>query len=243
MTFAELLEEVLENISLHPKGNTVQRGDIKRLMNLAMREISLRVGIPTLYVDVPNSGTTTGSFTLPVRFHPEGIKRVELVEVADSDIGWEWVKNQEIPIMSVATANDLYGSWENDDDAPYCGPPFLVYSPANPDAGFRPVGFNEASYRFLVHAVPVDMSADSDEPFAVLDYCEDPPVRRSGAMPAYHRILAHHATYEVLQRLGDERWQAFYARYRDMQMEMYSQVEPVTVYLPGRSGAWRGLDG
>lgn len=243
MTYAELIEEVLENIGLNPNAHKIQRGEIRRIMNLASREISLRVGIPTLYVDVPSSGTTSGSFTLPVRYHPEGIRRVELVEVADSDIGWDFVQNQEIPIMSVAQANDLYPTWENDEGYEYEGPPFLVYSPANPDAGFRPVGFNEASYRFLVHAVPAEMTEDTHEPFAVLDYCEDPPVRRGGAMPAYHRILAHHATYELLQRLGDPRWEAFFARYRQMELEMYSQVEPVTVYLPGRSGAWRGLNG
>lgn len=230
MTFSELLEEVMGNVSLAPNGQRVQRAEAKRLMNLAMREISLRLGIPTLYVVVP---TTAGAFQLPLRVHPEGVKYAEVVEVEDGEYGVESMRNQRIPIMSIREANEFYPRWEDDEDAPYCGPAFLVHSAAQPDTGFRPVGLTSASYRFYVHANPEPMVEDSDEPFAVIECdSEGNESRRPGAMPAYHRVLAHHVSYELLQRLGSEQWQAFYARYREMEAEMFSQVQPTTVYLP-----------
>ena len=57
MTFAELIEEVQENVSLTPGADRIQRGEIKRLLNLAMREISMTVGVPILYLRVPSDGT------------------------------------------------------------------------------------------------------------------------------------------------------------------------------------------
>lgn len=234
MTFAELIEDVHENVSLAQGGAAVVRGEIKRLMNLKMREVSLEVGIPTLYVDVPSTGFVTGRFQMPVRFHPEGIKYAEVVEVSEGTTSaTEQMKNQEIPLLTVQEANEFHPTWEDDEDVPYYGPPFLVWSPAAPDEGVRPVGIVSASYRFLVHAVPEPMTDDDHEPFSVLDYCDpDNPIRRPGAMPAYHRVLAHFVSHELLQRIGDERWQAYFARYRDMKMEMYSQVQPVNVYMP-----------
>lgn len=233
MTFAELIEEVRETIDLHPESDKIQNGEIKRLLNLKMREVSLEVGVPTLYVDVPSTGYVTGRFQMPVRFHPEGIKYAEVVEVsaattATADL-WE---NRELAILSVAEANRFHPKWEDDATEEYSGIPFLIWNPAAPDEGIRPVGITSASYRFLVHAVPAEMTDDDHEPFAVLDYCEDPPIRRSGAMPGYHRILSHFVNHELLQRLGDQRWQAYYARYTQMRDQMYSQIQPPTAYLP-----------
>lgn len=233
MTFAELIEDVRENSALLDDDDRVQNGEIKRLLNLSMREISLTVGVPTLYVDVPATGYVTGRFQLPVRFHPEGIKYAEVVEVsASNNTSAETWRNREISILSVAEANRFHPTWENDAGYEYMGIPFLAWSPAAPDEGIQQVGIISAQYRFLIHAVPEPMTEDDHEPFAVLDYCEDPPVRRPGAMPSYHRILAHFVTHEILQRLGDDRWQAYYARYQQMRSEMFSQVQPATAYLP-----------
>lgn len=240
MTLAELIEEVTENVALHPQGHRIVPGEILRLLNLAQREISVRIGIPQLYLDVPTSGFITGAFALPTRIHPEGIKYAEVVEVSDGMFGTEEWRNHKIDILSVAEANRFHPRWEEDDDATYCGPAFLVWSPASPDAGIRPVGITTAKYRFLVYAVPLPMEADTDEPFAVLECDADGnESRRPGAGPAYHRLLAHHVTYELLQRLGDERWQAFYARYRDLEAELFSQVMPVPTFLPSDARTWR----
>lgn len=231
MNFSELLEEVMENVSLSAGGSHIQRGEVKRLLNLAQREISLRVGIPQVSAFVPTTGVITGPFALPMRFHPEGQMRVEIFEGELSN-GHE-VMGREIPVLSPAQIMEsrLYDRWDQDD---YCGPAFIRHSVADPDAGFTPVGIESARYRFTVQAVPEDMVENSDEPFSVLDWCEDPPIRRPGAAPGFHRILAHHVTYELLQRIGDERWQGFFARFREMQLEMYASVSPITVYLPGR---------
>lgn len=238
MTLAELIEDVLENVSSHPKAEQVTRGEIKRLLNLAMREVSVLVGAPQLLVTVPSSGLISGPFQLPNRFRADGPMRAEVIEGYDTR-GLE-MRERALPIYSPATAQEFHPRWEVEPDE-YCGPPFLVYSAAMPDAGFTPVGVEEARYRFLVHAVPEEMVEDSDEPFSVLDYCEEPPVRRPGAMPDYHRVLAHYASYELLQRWGDERWQAFYARYTKMQQELFARVSPTHVYLPGyRPGVSRG---
>ena len=233
MTFAELLEEVRETIDLHPRADQVKNGEIKRLMNLAMREISLEIGVPTLYVDVPSSGYVTGRFQLPVRFHPEGIKYAEVVEVSEgTTASAEAWKNREIAMLNIAEANTFHPSWEDDVDDEYSDIPFLIWSPGAPEEGIRPVGITSASYRFLVHAVPEPMTEDDHEPFAVLDYCTDPPTRRPGAMPSFHRILSHFVSHELLQRLGDDRWQAYYARYQQARDQMYSHIQPATVYLP-----------
>jgi len=229
VTFAELLEEVVENIGVTGAAGAVQRGEMKRLLNLAMREISLRVGVPLMNVVVPGTGVVSAPFTLPVRFHAEGLKRAVVV-IGETTTGRE-LREFEVPIYSPGTAVTFHPKWRDED---YCGPPFLVYTPADATAGFMPVGIAEAQYRFLVQAVPPDMVEPSDEPFAVLDVCEEPPVRLPGAMPGYHRVLAHHVSYELLQRIGDERWQAFYARYREMELELFSQATPMTQYIPGR---------
>lgn len=230
MTFAELTEDVLENLGSTQGHETIARGEVKRRLNLAMREVSLHVGIPTIYVDVPTTGMITGAFQMPVTVHPEGIKYAEVVEVGEATSPVESRENFEIAILSVAEANMFHPKWEDDD---YCDVPFLRWSPANPDAGILPVGITTASYRFLVHANPNPMVDDTDEPFSVLDYCDpDAPVLRAGAMPAYHRVLAHFVSHELLQRLGDQKWQAYYARYQEMRAEMYSQVQPVDFYYP-----------
>jgi hypothetical protein len=230
MTLAELTEEVLENVALSPGGDKIQRGEVKRLLNLAMREVSLAVGVPTLYIDVPSVGFVTGRFAMPNRFHPEGIKYAEVVEVASAvSNATERMRNQEIAILSVQEANEFHPRWEDSD---YQGVPFLIYSPAGLNEGFRQVGITTAKYRFLVHAVPSEMIDDTDEPFAILDYCEDPPIRRPGAMPAFHRVLAHFVSHELLQRIGDQRWQAYLARYELMRQEMFSDLQPVDVYMP-----------
>lgn len=231
MTFDELLEEVMENVSLKPGGDAIQRGEVKRLLNLAQREISLRTGIPQVTTTVPSTGVIAGPFRLPMRFHPEGQLRVELIE-GELANGHE-VRERELLVLTPAMMLEsrLYENWDSDD---YCGPPLLRYSQADPDAGFTPVGIASGRYRFTLQALPADMVAGTDEPFSVLDYCEEPPIRRPGAAPGYHRILAHHVTYELLQRLGDEQWQGFFARFREMQLEMYASASPITVYLPGR---------
>jgi hypothetical protein len=230
VTLAELTEDVLENVSLSPGGDKIQRGEVKRLLNLVMREISLTVGVPTLYIDVPSTGFVTGRFSMPNRFHPEGIKYAEVVEVSEgASSAIENMVNREIAILSVQEANEFHPNWEDDD---YCGVPFLVYSPAGLNEGFRQIGITTAKYRFLVHAVPSEMVADTDEPFAILDYCEDPPIRRPGAMPNFHRILAHFVSHELLQRIGDQRWQAYFARYEAMRQEMFSDIQPVSVHMP-----------
>lgn len=234
MTFAELIEEVQENIALTPGSEKVQRGDIKRLLNLAMREISLKAGVPVLYIRIPSDDTfITGPFQMPLRIHPEGIKYAEVHEVLEANTSWaEAMENQEIAILSVQEANEFHPKFEDED---YDGQPFLVYNPANPDAGIRPVNIITAKYCFLVHPVPEPMVADDDTPFTVLNYCADPTgpgVPGLDAMPAYHRVLSHFVTHELLQRLNDQRWQAYYARYRETEEQMFSQIQPVNVYLP-----------
>lgn len=234
MTFAELIEEVHENVSLTPGADRIQRGEIKRLLNLAMREISLKAGVPILYLRVPSDDSfITGPFQMPLRIHPEGIKYAEVREVGAANSSWaEGMENQEIAMLSVQEANEFHPKFE---DADYDGQPFLVYNPANPDSGIRPVNIISARYCFLVHPVPEPMEADTDTPFTVLDFCADPEgggVPGLAAMPAYHRVLSHFVTHELLQRLNDQRWQAYYARYREMEEQMFSQIQPVNVYLP-----------
>lgn len=235
MTFAELLSDVRETIDLHPDAERIQNAEIKRLMNLKMRDISLEIGVPTVYVTVPTSTTVTGAFKLPLKIHPEGVKYAEVVEitptstdVASADI---W-RNRELAILSRQEANEFHPRWENDSEVEYQGIPFLVYSPADPDSGFKPVGFSTAQYRFLVHAVPEDMSAMTDEPFAILDCEGDSGTRQPGAMPNFHRVLSYFVSHELLQRLGDQRWQAYFSRYNDMMDRMYASIQPTKVYLP-----------
>ncbi len=231
MTFAELLEEVMENTRGAPGADQVQRGEIKRLLNLAMREISLRTGLPTVYADVPATGTVTGRFAMPINFHPEGILYAEVVEVtqAGANVPSESMRNRKIAMLSVSEANQFHPRWEDEE---YSGPPFLLWNPFQQQEGILPVGITSAQYRFLLKAVPEPMVENDDEPFATLDYCEDPPLRTAGAMPAYHRVLAHHVSYELLQRLGDERWQAFFARYRDMELAIFSGGVQHDIYMP-----------
>lgn len=234
MTFNELVEEVRETVDLHPQANEIQNGEIKRLLNLTMREVSLEVGIPTLYINVPSVGHINGPFQLPVQIHPEGVKYAQVMEVdegrtASADM---W-RNREIAILSAAEANLFHPHWSDDPDEGYSGIPFLLWNPADREGGIKPVGIARGSYRFLVHAVPEPMVEPDDEPFAVND-CSDPenPVRQPGAMPGYHRVLSHFVNHELLQRLGDQRWQAYYARYQQTRNQMFSQVQPSTVYLP-----------
>lgn len=237
MNFAELVEDVVENLALAPGNRAVTTGEIKRLLNRAQREISLEVGLPTLYLDIPATGYVTGSFLLPTRFHPEGVLYAEAVDITD---GWGQgsAHNYQLAILSPSEANTHHPRWEDDSDVPYYGPPFLVYNPSMPDAGFRPVNITTAKYRFLVHAIPEEMVESTDEPFAALDYCDpDAPVRYAGAMPTYHRVLSYFVTHELLQRIGDERWQAYFARYRDLKLQMFSQITPPQIYVPRvRSG-------
>jgi hypothetical protein len=239
MTFATLIEEVLENILLTPGSENITRGEVKRLLNLAMREISLKVGVPILYLRVPSDNSfITGPFQMPLRIHPEGIKYAEVREVGEANTSAaEAMKNQEIAILSVQEANEFHPKFE---DADYGGQPFLVYNPANPDSGIRPINIISARYCFLVHPVPEPMVEDGDTPFTVLDYCADPQnegVPGLAAMPAFHRVLSHFVTHELLQRLNDQRWQAYYARYREMEESMFAHIQPTSVYLPTvRSG-------
>ena len=231
MTFAELLEEVMENVRGSPAAEQSQRGEIKRLMNLAQRDISVKTGLPQVYIDVPAQGFVTGRFSLGAEYHPEGVKYAEVVEVADGaeHIGGGWMRNREIAILSAAEANMSHSRWEDDD---YVGAPFLLYNPLQQNEGFLPVGIGSARYRFLVQAVPAPMVNDSDEPFATMSHHTDPPTRSIGVMPAHHRILAHHVSYELLQRHGDQRWQAFYARYRQLEEMIFSHGVQAEVHLP-----------
>lgn len=239
MTHVQLLEEVMEAVALDPNAHRVGRAEASRLMNLAMREISLRVGVPQLNLDVPSSGFITGSFTLPTRVHPSGVKRVELVEVDDGSAAASCLEGQEIDVLSTSEAMTFHPTWD-DEDREWVARPFLVYSPADRGTGVRPVGITSARYRFLVHALPPDMSEPDHEPFAV-EYCDEVGVttRYPGAMPEYHRVLAFHAAYELLQRLGNESWQAYYARYQAMEQEMFHAHQPIMVYLPSNSNSWR----
>jgi hypothetical protein len=242
MTFAELLEETMENISLHPKYDQVQRGEAKRLLNLAQREISLRLGLPRQEVTVPQSGVATGPFRLPARFHPEAGLRVSLIDGVSS-AGLELRRGMEIRVLSPGEEWDFYshqpfGHWGGSERHRL---PAMKYDRADTELVFTPLGIEEGQFRFIINPVPPDMVEDTDEPFSMLDWCEEPPIRTRGAFPAYHRVLAHHASYELLQRLeaggsmqpGTERWRQFYARYREMEKEMFARVSPTTVYLPG----------
>lgn len=241
MTHSELLEEVMSAVELDPNSHRVQRAEATRLMNLAMREISLRVGVPTLYLDVPSTGFVTGAFTLPTRIHPEGVRQVKVIEADDSVYPEDTFAGRDIDILSVAEANMMHKRWDDEVlDDEWMGPAFLVYSSASPDVGIRPVGLTSARYKFLVHALPPDMSEPDHEPFAV-EYCDEDgeTVRYPGAMPAYHRVVALHAAYELLQRLNNPAWQAYYARYQAMEQEMFNAATPVGVYLPSNPRSWR----
>lgn len=230
MTLAELVEEVLENIALSPNYEKVQTGEIKRLLNLAQREISLRLGAPRVEVTVPQTGVIMGPFRLPGRFHPEAVQRVYVTEGLGER--GERLNGLELRILSPGETLDFYSHQPPRFDEA-CHAPALKYDRADTGLVFTPMGIDEAQYRFLLHPIPPDMVDPGDEPFAALDYCEDPPIRTAGALPGGHRILAHHVSYELLQKLGDERWHAFYARFREMQLELYARVSPTTVYLPG----------
>lgn len=252
MNFAELLEEVLDNLNISPGGRNVTRGDAKRLLNMANREISQKLGIPTLYLDVPSGGGfVTGPFTLPVRVQADGVKYAEVVEVFEADVpGGEMMRNRRIALLSVAEANEFHPRWEMDDNVlsgptHYPGPPFLLHDPAMPGTGIRPVGITTARYRFLVYARPEEMVLDLDEPFSVMmcDSEGNPVQRMPGIFPDYHRLLAHHVSYELLQKIGDERWQAFYARYNAMENELFARVKPVETHLPGAINTWRPRHG
>lgn len=228
MTFNELIEEVLEGLSSNPRASEIPRGEVKRLLNLAQREISLRIGAPRVTAVVPQTGVISGPFRLPGRYHPEGVLRVHLIE-GETTLGCV-VHGCELRVLSPGErleyrSHSLYH--------PDHQTPALKYDRADTSLAFTPLGIEEGQYEFILHAVPADMVDGSDEPFAVLDYCEDPPIRTSGVFPGGHRVLAHHVTYELLQRLGDERWQAFYARYREMEKDLFARVSPTTVYLPG----------
>lgn len=241
MTFVQLLEDVFENVSLHPRYEMVQRGEVKRLLNLAQREISVKLGLPRQEITVPQSGVVSGPFRLPARFHPEAGLRVSIIDGVGSH-GVEFHRGAEIRILSPGEQWDFYSHqpfrWG---DQPRCVAPALKYDRADTELVFTPLGIEEGQYRFIINPVPPDMVEDTDEPFSMLDWCEDPPIRTRGAFPAYHRILAHHVSYELLQRLeaggtvqpGSERWRQFYARYREMEKEMFARVSPTTVYLPG----------
>lgn len=228
MTFAELIEEVLEGLSSHPRAATIQRGEVKRLLNLAQREVSLRIGAPRVTAVVPQTGMISGPFRLPGRYHPEGVLRVRLIE-GETTLGY-LTYDQELRVLSPGEQLEFRPGSAR---FPEQQAPALRYDRADASLAFKPLGIEEGQYEFLLHAIPPDMVADSDEPFTVLDYCEDPPIRSAGVFPGGHRVLSHHVTYELLQRLGDERWQAFYARYREMEKDLFARVSPTTVYLPG----------
>lgn len=239
MTHSQLLEEVMATVEMDPNGHRVQRAEATRLMNLAMREISLRVGIPQLSLDVPTTGFVTGAFTLPVQVHPSGVKRVELIEVDDGSAYAESRVFSELDVVSASEALTSHPGYD-DPDREWTGKPFLIYSPADRGTGMKPYGIASGRFRFLVHAVPPDMTLPEHEPFSVL-YCDEDgaDVRYPGAMPEYHRILAFHAAYELLQRLGNDSWQAYYARYQAMEQEMFNSHQQVVVYLPSRPYSWR----
>lgn len=250
MTFSQLLEEVMSAIELDPNAGRVSRAEAGRLLNLAMHEISLRVGVPTIGLDVPTTGFVAGSFTLPVQVHPEGVKQAKLLEVNESVFPYERLVNRDIPILSMSEANRFHPGWDADEDIygelPWAGRsrfggPFIVYSPADAGTGIRPVGVASARYRLLVHALPPEMSEPQHEPFAV-EYCAEgeEAVRYPGAMPAFHRVLAFHVAYELLQRLNNPSWQAYYARYQAMEQEMFNSINPVNTYLPSNVNVWRG---
>ena len=228
MTLSELVEEVLESLSLNPGAQKITRGEVKRLLNLAQREISLRIGGPRVEVTVPQTGVISGSFRLPGRFHPESIVRVYLVEGLSGEGGW--LPHSEVRILSPGEVMD-FNAWSL--NRANCQRPALKYDRADTGLVFTPLNISEARYHFILNPIPPDMVEDTDEPFAAMNYCEDPPIRTAGISPTGHRVLAHHVSYELLQRLGDERWQAFYARYRDMEKDMFARISPTTVYLPG----------
>ena len=239
MTLSQLLEEVMGAVELDPNAQRVQRAEATRLMNLAMREISLRVGIPQLSLDVPSTGYVTGAFTLPVQVHASGVKRVELLDLDDGSAAAEALEFQELDTLSPSEALTFHPTYD-DPEREWVKRPFLVYTPADRGTGIRPVGITSARYRFLVHAVPPDMSEPTHEPFSVL-YCDEDgaDVRYPGAMPEYHRILAFHAAYELLQRLNNPSWQAYYARYQAMEQEMFHAHQPIVAYLPSQPDSWR----
>lgn len=239
MTLAQLLEEVMEAISLDPNAQRVTRAEAQRLINHAMREVSVKVGVPQLWLDVPRSGFVNGSFTLPTRVHPSGVKQVVLVELGEGSAHAGALEGRELDVLSVAEANRFHPRWD-DPEREYLGKPFLVYSPATRDVGVRPVGIESARYRFLVHAVPGEMTLPEHEPFAVV-YCDEEgnEERYPGALPEYHRLLAFHASYELLQRLGNPLWQPYLARYQQMLNEMFNAHTPASAYLPSAPRSWR----
>jgi hypothetical protein len=238
MTFGQLVEEVVENISGTQGGPLVQTGEVRRLLNLAMREISLRTGLPTAYITVPGDGSMqSGAFSLPSWVHPEGVKYAEVIEVqSGANTLIEGMENRQIAILSVAEANEFHPRWEDDD---YQGPPFLLYSHFSRNDGVRPIGITSARYRLLVHVNPVPMVDNDDLPFALPVECQDEsgnPVQPPTGGPAYHRVLALHVSYELLQRLNSDAWQMMYARYRAMEEELFSSAQQAVVRLP----QWRG---
>ena len=217
MTFAELIQEVEQNISASPGRETIQRAEIKRKLNIVHRETGLQLGVPTQYVNIPADGSyITGAFTLPSDYYEEGIHYIEVVDVLDSG-GNAWaafVENQRVPILTVTQANQRHPRWENDIADPYYGPPFIIYDPLDRESGMQPVGLGSARYRALLTYRSPDMVLDADEPWAVIDTSITPQVRLPGALPEFHRALSAYASFDLMLRLGDTRSSTHYAFYQ-----------------------------
>jgi|GEM_PF-6240158 len=241
MTFAQLIQEVEQNIAASPGRDTIQRAEIKRKLNIVQREKGLQIGVPTQYVNIPADGSyITGAFTIPSDYYEEGIHYIEVIDVLTTG-GNAWsayLQNQRVPLMTVTQANQKHPNWENDSAIPYYGAPFIIYDPTDRESGFQPVGIDSARYRALVTYRSPDMVEDTDEPWAVVDTSAVPQVRLSGALPEFHRLLSSYVTFDIMLRLGDTRSSTHYAFYQRLINDVAgitdAHVPPRPVFRRGR---------
>lgn len=235
MTFAELIQEVEQNIAASPGRSTVQRAEVKRKLNRAQRELGLRLGVPIQYVNIPADGSyITGAFTLPSDYYEEGIHYIEVIDVLDDGgNAWaEFLQNQRVPILTVTQANQQHPHWEDDSNIPYYGPPFIIYDPLDRESGMQPVGLSSARYRALLIYRSPDMVEDDDEPWAIIDTSVTPQVRLSGALPEFQRALSAYVTFDIMLRLGDTRSSTHYAFYQRLMNEAAGMTDP---HVPAHS--------
>lgn len=235
MTLGQLIEEVLENLRGAPGASEVQRAEVVRKLNLAQRELALELELPRLYITIPaGGGYHNGPFALPAEVQPEGLRSIKLVEANEgTSAGVMAMRDRPLPVLGVREASTFHPNWEGN-ARDYTGPPFALYDPFNPEMGVRPVGVSSGIYAVEAAVIPLDMSALSDEPFAILD--PETATRQAGIIPAYHRILSFYVTYELMLRLGDDRRREHYSKFNAMKQELFSQAPTMAGYLPTWGG-------
>lgn len=208
MNLGELIDNVVTMMG--GQGEPTE-ADIANMLNRVMNEDARDLRIPEMTAEF--NGVTL-PFNLPVGGLPGGVLRV----FRKSD-GWEF------PVHTNDQANHLYPgylNWSAGDTR------FVVFDPATIglEGTVYPAPVPDVAQDYLVTFTkrPEPMVALDDEPF-------------DGVLPEYHRLLAHHAAFELLMAASDNRWQPHYSRYTKLMSEAftYARPAPVTATRPGWS--------